>query len=118
MENQNIFLGNQIRKYRKLRKLTQELTATVTNFGDWWDMVMKTREQAQLLADALNIVKNAVITLMALRFAEWLFVAGNAMRLLNLAMSENPYVLLAIGLGTLALHLKDLQKNKPMPHFL
>ena len=24
MENQNIFLGNQIRKYRKLRKLTQE----------------------------------------------------------------------------------------------
>ena len=91
-----------------LRKLTQELTTTITNFGNWWDVVMKTREQAQLLADVLNVVKNAVITLMALRLAEWLFVAGNAMRLLNVAMSANPYVLLAAGLGTLALHLKDV----------
>ena len=94
-----------------LRKLTQELTTTITNFGNWWDVVMKTREQAQLLADVLNVVKNAVITLMALKLAEWLFVAGNAMRLLNVAMSANPYVLLAAGLGTLALHLKDLQNE-------
>ena len=45
----------------ELQKLTQELTTTITNFGNWWDVVMKTREQAQLLADALNIVKNAII---------------------------------------------------------
>lgn len=96
---------------KAVRSYLQEATKMADSFSSMLSGLIKNREQAQFLADALNIVKNAIIAIMALKFAEWLFVAGNAMRLLNLAMSANPYVLLATGLGTLALHLKDLQNE-------
>jgi TP901 family phage tail tape measure protein len=94
-----------------LRSLLQEVTNMINSFGSLWQEILKNKEQAELLASALNLVKNAVIAIIALKLAEWLFLAGNAMRLLNVAMSANPYTMLAVGLGTLALHLKDLQKE-------
>jgi TP901 family phage tail tape measure protein len=93
---------------RAVRSFLQEAEKMTTALGEMLRSIINNREQAQTLADTLNVVKNAIIAIMALRLADWLFVAGNAMRVLNLAMSANPYVLLAAGLGTLALHLKDL----------
>lgn len=92
-----------------IRGLLQQVTAAVTNFGNWWQKILDNSRQAQELADVLNLVKNAIISIMALQVVDWLFAAGNAMRLLNLAMSLNPYVMFAAGLATLALHVVDLQ---------
>jgi TP901 family phage tail tape measure protein len=94
---------------KAVRGFIQEATRMATSLGELLSGINKNREQAQALADVLNVVKNAIIAIMVLKFADWLFVAGNAMRALNLAMSANPYVLLAAGLLTLGLHLKDLQ---------
>jgi TP901 family phage tail tape measure protein len=96
---------------KAVRGFIQEATRMATSLGELLSGINKNREQAQALADVLNVVKNAIIAIMVLKFADWLFVAGNAMRALNLAMSANPYTMLAVGLGTLALHLKDLQKE-------
>ena len=55
-----------------------------TSLGDLLSGI-NNREQAQALADVLNVVKNAVIAITILKFTDWLFAAGNAMRALNLA---------------------------------
>lgn len=93
---------------RAVRSFLQEAEKMTTALGEMLRGIIDNREQAQTLSDTLNVVKNAIIAIMALKLAEWLFLAGNAMRLLNLAMSANPYFLLAAGLGTLVLHLRDV----------
>ncbi len=93
---------------KAVRGYLQEATKMADSFSQMLSNIIKTREQAQMLSDALNILKNVVISIIALKFAEWLFVAGNAMRLLALAMSPGFTALLATGLATLALHLKDV----------
>lgn len=93
---------------RAVRSFLQEAEKMTTALGEMLRSIINNREQAQMLSDALNVLKNVVISIIALKFAEWLFVAGNAMRLLALAMSPGFTALLATGLATLALHLKDV----------
>lgn len=94
---------------KAVRGFIQEATSMATSLGDLLSGINNNREQAQALADVLNVVKNAVIAITILKFTDWLFAAGNAMRALNLAMSANPWVIAATGAITLGLHLKDLQ---------
>lgn len=96
---------------KAVRGFIQEATRMATSLGELLSGINNNREQAQALSDVLNVVKNAIIAIMALKLAEWLFVAGNAMRLLNLAMSANPWVIAATGAVTLGLHLKDLWRE-------
>lgn len=93
---------------KAVRGFIQEATRMATSLGDLLSGIINNREQAQLLTDVLNIMKNAIIAIMAVKFADWLFAAGNAMRLLNLAMSANPWVVAATGAVALGLRLKDL----------
>lgn len=93
---------------RAVRSFLQEAEKMTTALGEMLRGIINNREQAQTLADTLNVVKNAIIAIMALKFAEWLFVAGNAMRLLTLAMSANPWILLVAGLATLGMSIKDI----------
>jgi TP901 family phage tail tape measure protein len=93
---------------KAVRGFIQEATRMTTSLGELLSGINKNREQSQALSDVLNVVKNAIIAIMVLKFADWLFVAGNAMRALNLAMSANPYFLVAAGLGTIVLHLRDV----------
>lgn len=93
---------------RAVRSYLQEATKWITSLSDTLNGINKNREQAQFMADAINLLKNAVISLMALKLIDWLFAAGNAMRLLNLAMSLNPWVVAGTVIGAGVLHLKDV----------
>mgnify|MGYP000927598434 CR=1 FL=1 len=94
-----------------VRGYIQQATRWVDSLNQTLSGIIKNREQAQMLTDALNILKNAVIALMALKLAEWLFLAGKAMRLLTLAMSANPYVIAGTAIAALILHIKDLKSE-------
>ena len=94
-----------------IRKYLQVATTWVESLNKSIEGITSNREQMQLLADAVNVLKNALIVLMSLKIIEWLFAAGNAMRLLNIAMSVNPWVVAATAAGTLGLELVDLKKE-------
>ena len=63
---------------KAVRGFIQEATRMATVVSETASGILKNRENVQLLSDSLNVLKNAIIAVMALRLVEWLFAAGNS----------------------------------------
>lgn len=96
--------------------LTKSIRSSIQSAIKWAESLSSTlsalnqnKEAAALLETGIGLLKNAIMGLIALKLADWLFVAGNAMRILNLAINANPWVILGTAVAGVTGYIVDLQ---------
>lgn len=98
-----------------LTKAVRNFLKTSTDWITYWSKSLKglseNKDAMTAFESIISVTTYSLAALMAIKLADWLFVAGNAMRLLNVAMMANPYVALGVGLAGLAGKLIELQNE-------